>query len=86
MTIVGTVGTRNYQSPEMHLGKPYGQKTDIWSAGCILFELITLKVLFDVVKQSDNHILIRERMKVFSYSDEISKLETIPHLKEILRM
>ncbi|KAI5628595.1 serine/threonine-protein kinase Nek5 [Silurus asotus] len=37
------VGTPNYISPEICENKPYNNKTDIWSLGCILYELCTLK-------------------------------------------
>ena len=32
-------GTPYYCSPEVWLGKPYNHKSDIWSAGCVLFEM-----------------------------------------------
>jgi serine/threonine protein kinase len=41
-----TVGTRHYRSPENILGLNLTTKSDIWSIGCILFELITDNVLF----------------------------------------
>jgi NIMA (never in mitosis gene a)-related kinase 1/4/5 len=41
------VGTPYYLSPEMCEEKPYNEKTDIWSLGCILYELLTLKKPFD---------------------------------------
>ena len=34
------VGTYIYRSPEFALGKPYGYDCDIWSLGCIVFELV----------------------------------------------
>lgn len=34
-------GTPAYSSPEMMARKPYGAKTDLFSAGCILFELLS---------------------------------------------
>ncbi|KAF7709929.1 hypothetical protein HF521_016779 [Silurus meridionalis] len=37
------VGTPNYISPEICENRPYNNKTDIWSLGCILYELCTLK-------------------------------------------
>lgn len=40
-------GTRNYSSPEMLGGKPYGIKSDVFSVGCLLFELLTGEVAFD---------------------------------------
>ena len=34
------VGTHIYRSPEFAFGKPYGYDCDIWSLGCIVFELV----------------------------------------------
>ena len=35
-------GTPLYLSPEMILGEPYNEKTDIWAVGVVLYELLTL--------------------------------------------
>lgn len=40
------LGTLAYSSPESCLGEATSFKSDIWSLGCILYELITLKSLF----------------------------------------
>ena len=37
------VGTPLYMSPEMLRGGGYGWKSDIWSLGCILYELAMLR-------------------------------------------
>ncbi|NWQ65154.1 NEK5 kinase, partial [Neopipo cinnamomea] len=37
------VGTPYYLSPEICENRPYNNKTDIWSLGCVLYELCTLK-------------------------------------------
>lgn len=34
-------------SPEIMNNQRYNSKTDIWSLGCVLFELLTLKVPFE---------------------------------------
>jgi len=41
------VGTPYYISPEIVEGQPYSFKTDIWSLGVILYEMIALKPPFD---------------------------------------
>ena len=41
------IQTRQYRSPEVLLGASYNVSTDIWSLGCILFELLTGDYLFD---------------------------------------
>ena len=39
-------GTPYYASPEVWMDKPYDSKSDIWSVGCILYELSCLKPPF----------------------------------------
>jgi len=39
-------GTPVYMAPEIMAGKLYDHKADIWSLGCILFELCTFKLAF----------------------------------------
>jgi NIMA (never in mitosis gene a)-related kinase len=41
------IGTPYYLSPEICQEKPYNQKSDIWSMGCILYEMLTLRHAFD---------------------------------------
>ncbi|XP_048355410.1 serine/threonine-protein kinase Nek5 isoform X2 [Sphaerodactylus townsendi] len=41
------VGTPYYLSPEICENCPYNNKTDIWSLGCVLYELCTLKHPFE---------------------------------------
>ena len=39
-------GTPYFASPEVWAGKEYGLKSDIWSLGCILYQMATLKMPF----------------------------------------
>lgn len=40
------IGTPYYLSPEMCQEKPYNQKSDIWSLGCLLYEMMSLRHAF----------------------------------------
>ncbi|NXT39596.1 NEK5 kinase, partial [Pelecanoides urinatrix] len=59
------VGTPYYLSPEICENRPYNNKTDIWSLGCVLYELCTLKhpviltvlfLLFSLIKFEGNSL------------------------------
>ena len=44
------IQTSFYRAPEVVLGLSYDQSVDMWSFGCILYELCTGKVLFQVIQ------------------------------------
>ncbi|NWT56836.1 NEK5 kinase, partial [Erythrocercus mccallii] len=60
------VGTPYYLSPEICENRPYNNKTDIWSLGCVLYELCALKhpvtiltvlfLLFSLIKFQGNSL------------------------------
>ncbi|NXK33354.1 NEK5 kinase, partial [Piprites chloris] len=56
------VGTPYYLSPEICENRPYNNKTDIWSLGCVLYEMCTLKhpvilfLLFSLIKFEGNSL------------------------------
>ncbi len=52
------VQSRSYRAPEVILGVPYGQKIDLWSLGCILAELATGYVLFQVSYEGSSSCII----------------------------
>eukprot|EP00927_Polykrikos_kofoidii_P046278 TRINITY_DN40495_c0_g1_i1.p1 TRINITY_DN40495_c0_g1~~TRINITY_DN40495_c0_g1_i1.p1 ORF type:complete len:946 (-),score=91.62 TRINITY_DN40495_c0_g1_i1:15-2852(-) len=43
---MSTVGTPQYMSPEVCESRPYTYKSDVWSLGCIAYELCVLKHAF----------------------------------------
>lgn len=52
-TMYPYIQSRFYRSPEVLLGLPYNQAIDMWSLGCILYELHTGDPIFNGTSESD---------------------------------
>lgn len=75
--------TRWYRPPEIILGKNcYGPEVDIWSAGCIFYELINTKILFPGASDVDQLNQILNKMgcpeKIF---DDLPENHLLPRTR-----
>ncbi|XP_078505866.1 serine/threonine-protein kinase Nek2 [Lissotriton helveticus] len=83
------VGTPYYMSPEQMNYEAYNEKSDIWSLGCLLYELCALTPPFTAYNQK----MLSEKIKEgrfsripFRYSDELYKvIVKMLSLKDYLR-
>ncbi|MCA1558420.1 MAG: serine/threonine-protein kinase, partial [Acidobacteria bacterium] len=67
------IGTYVYMSPEQARGLPVDARADIWSLGCVLFEMIAGRPPFSGLTKSDMlaAILEREPQPLARYSDDV---------------
>ncbi|XP_031793186.1 serine/threonine-protein kinase Nek2 isoform X2 [Sarcophilus harrisii] len=83
------VGTPYYMSPEQMNRMSYNEKSDIWSLGCLLYELCALTPPFTAFSQKELAEKIREgkfRRIPYRYSDELNDIITkMLNLKDYCR-
>jgi serine/threonine protein kinase len=69
---VSRVGTPNYCSPQVVMGDPYTAKTDVWSVGVVLYEMMAFQRPFSSAVASDDKVFQR-----IVYDDPIPTLKTL---------
>ncbi|KAM8726139.1 serine/threonine-protein kinase Nek2 [Acanthopagrus schlegelii] len=83
------VGTPYYMSPEQMNRMSYNEKSDIWSLGCLLYELCALSPPFTAYNQKELSEKIKEgkfRRIPYRYSEELNVLlSKMLNLKDYLR-
>ncbi|XP_061602526.1 serine/threonine-protein kinase Nek2 [Cololabis saira] len=83
------VGTPYYMSPEQINRMSYNEKSDIWSLGCLLYELCALSPPFTAYNQKELAGKIRDgrfRRIPYRYSEELNiLLSKMLNLKDYLR-
>ncbi|XP_002731116.1 serine/threonine-protein kinase Nek2-like [Saccoglossus kowalevskii] len=83
------VGTPYYMSPEQVNYLSYNEKSDIWSLGCLLYELCALSPPFTALNQRGLSEKIREgkfRRIPSQYSDDLSEIiASMLKINDILR-
>jgi serine/threonine protein kinase len=47
------IGTPHYMPPEVWKGRPYSFTSDSWALGCLLYEMVALKVPFEARSMSE---------------------------------
>ncbi len=67
------MGTASYMSPEQAEGQLVDKRTDVWSFGVLLYEMLTGKRLFD--GKSDAHVLVH----VMEQEPDWTKLPPLPN-------
>ncbi|ORC87586.1 putative protein kinase [Trypanosoma theileri] len=76
------IQTREYRAPEIIIGLDFNTRTDIWSVGCMVYELITGDFLMDPKRRTKNERMmdvehLAMMMQILGpVPDEIIKLRT----------
>ncbi|CAH6421839.1 Protein kinase [uncultured virus] len=65
------IQTRYYRAPEIILGYKYNKNCDIWSIGCMFFELLTGEILFDPDKKKKFN---RDKHHIYDMQCKLGKI------------
>ncbi|KAL4469437.1 hypothetical protein ABPG74_004690 [Tetrahymena malaccensis] len=75
------VGTLMYSCPEIVQNRPYSEKADVWSFGCVLYELMMLKPPF----QSGNPLMLAKKIVDLEY-ESITKANAPQYSQELIEI
>ena len=67
-TLRSKVGTPYYVAPEIVRGDAYGLASDVWSLGCLLYELSTLRSPFEMLGKGANVKHVFQRIGKLAYA------------------
>ncbi|KAL4460052.1 hypothetical protein ABPG73_001730 [Tetrahymena malaccensis] len=79
------VGTPYYMSPEIIQDIPYNEKSDVWSLGCVLYQLATFKRPFEAANQGSLVLKIQKAQYIpisSNYSPQLHRLIELCLTKE----
>ena len=76
------VGTPLYMSPEVLDGRGYEWKSDVWSLGCLLYELATLRSPFKSPDTKDNLYTLFKKISIGQFAELPSHYST--HLRQLV--
>jgi serine/threonine-protein kinase len=76
-------GTPEFMSPEQARGQPLDARSDIYSLGCILYEMLTGKLPFDATQPMD-YLALQIRGTPIPLGKRIAKLSFPPGLEDVV--
>jgi serine/threonine-protein kinase len=83
-TYAGVIlGTAAYMSPEQARGKPVDRRTDVWAFGCVLFEMLTGRQVFESTGDTVSDAVAAVLMKEPDWT--ALPADTPPHIERLLR-
>jgi len=74
----GRCGTVGYMSPEVSNDMPYDARADMWSLGCVLYEIACHRVPFPAGTQVDTSVRVESGISMLEITEKANNLQ-LPH-------